>query len=347
MLKRIAVFKFLAVLLLLVGLLAACGQEEDVIGQEGNGSEENNASSENNNEEETEAKVEFPERQITIIVTHGAGGSIDLIARSIQPYVEKELGVPVVVENRPGAGGSIAGSEVWNATPDGYTLLVSAFPSFHTGEVVQGDDYKILEFEHVYNWHGDDSLLVAVDENSEYQTFEDLMEASKEKTITMSGAGRGSAAHLSSIVIENIVGLKHTFIPFDSGPESISALLGGQVDATITTGSSASRNDEIRILATLSEERLSVTPDMPTFAEIGYEGAVVPITGGALAPPGTPSEIIKVLEEAFDRAAQNPDFIKWAEEAQFGVQPLGSEEFFKQSSDIYRLTESYADLLTN
>lgn len=350
---KINTFGTFFILLLTVALVAGCGNSQNVSQQNSNSTPSNSSSnststpSENSTSapKEEETKTTFPERQITLVITHASGSSVDLVARSIQPYVEKHLGVPVVIDNRPGAGGSIAASAVWEADPDGYTLLVTYIPSIHVGEVLQGEGYKSDEFEYIYNWYGGDSLTLAVKNDSPYETLDDIIAASEQKTLTFSGAGRGSTGHLASIVFSEIVGVNHTFIPFDAGSESIAAVLGGQVDGVLTTGTNVAKNEELRVIASFSEGRNPVLPDAPSFEELGYEGALVPVLGGAMGTPGIPEDVLEVLEEAFEKAANDPEYLKWAEEANYPLTQLNSEDYYSLSKTMYDMTVEYGDLL--
>ncbi|WP_158737762.1 tripartite tricarboxylate transporter substrate binding protein [Alteribacillus sp. YIM 98480] len=328
---------FLMLILFMVAFTTACGNDQ---------AENSEADGPEDNEVESDADTEsFPEKDVTLVVTHSAGGSVDNVARSIQPYLQEHLGVSVVVENREGAGGNIARQEVFKEDPDGYTLLVTLSPSIQMGEIVEDGNFNTLEMTPIYNWHGDDAFVVAVHEDAPYESYEDLLNESKENDIAIGGAGNGSAGHLSSLVVQETGGIEHTYVPYDSGAEAAKGVLGGETDAVVTPGANALNQDGLKILASLSSERLSILPDTPTLEELGYEGAIVPSLGGAFGPPGVPEERVEILEEAFEKAVNEPEFIEWAENADFGIEKMGSSEFADETQRLYDTVEEFSELL--
>lgn len=295
---------------------------------------------------ESAPKEKFPEGPVKIILTHDVGSTIDVSMRGFAPYFQEALGVPVVVENMPGAGGSKARDFVFQAEPDGYTLLASNFPSTQLGELTKPSKYKTLEFTHIASIFGNNWKAIAVKADSPYRTFNDLLEASKTKELAIGASGGvGSSSHLQSVLLQKI-GLKHRYVPFNGTAEAMTALLGGQVSALFNDHVGLLRfKDQIRILALHSPERLPELPDVPTLKELGYEGLEIPFLTGLFAPPGLPKERLAILEEAVKKAVDNPAFQDWAKKSENFIQYMNSEEFYKTSQALYNQMAPLAPLL--
>lgn len=293
----------------------------------------------------------FPEegQSIRMIITHGVGGSVDTAARGMAPFLEKYLEVPVVTENMVGAGGRRAMEYVFAAPPDGYTIVVSAFPSRLIGELVYDPNYKMKEFVHLGSWLGGDYRSVIVSKDSPYQTFEALMEASKSKKLKAAGGGGlGSTSQLQTIFLKEKVGLNADFIPFDSTAEVASAVLGGHVDFGVMPLSSALRFEaqgDVNPIAIHAPKRSEAAPDVPTLKELGYEGVVIPYGVGAWAPPGTPDAIQAKYAGAILNAVEDPDFLAWAEKTNVLLEPMGPEEFLQTTLEDYESISSVLDLI--
>lgn len=292
------------------------------------------------------AKERFPEGPVKIILTHDVGSSIDVSMRGFAPYFQEALGVPVVVENMAGAGGSKARDFVFQAEPDGYTLLASNFPSTQLGELTKPSKYKTLEFTHIASIFGHNWKAIAVKADSPYKTFNDLMEASKVKELAIGASGGvGSSSHLQSVLLQKI-GLKHRYVPFNGTAETMAALLGGQIEAALNDHVGLLRfKDQVRFLALHATERLPELPDVPTLKELGYEGLEIPFLTGLFAPPGLSKERLGVLEEAVKKAVDNPAFQDWSKKSENFIQYMNSEEFLKTSKALYDQMVPLAPLL--
>lgn len=294
----------------------------------------------------------FPEKgkSIRIIITHGVGGSVDTAARGMAPFLEKYLGVPVVTENMEGAGGRRAMEHVFKAAPDGYTIVVSAFPSRLIGELLYPQsNYTMKEFVHLGSWLGGDFRTIVVAKDSPYQTFEALMEAAKAKKLKAAGGGGlGSTSQLQTVFLREKVGLNADFIPFESTAEVASAVLGKHVDFGVMPLSSGLRfnaQGDLNVIGIHAPKRSKAAPDVPTLLELGYKGVVIPYGVGAWAPPGTPKEIQAKYAEAMAKAVQDPEFLAWAEKTNVLLDPMGPEEFLQTTLDDYDNISSVLDLL--
>lgn len=296
--------------------------------------------------------TKFPEKgkRIRMIITHGVGGSVDLPARAMVPYFEKAFGIPVVPENLEGGGGRRAMEIAFASKPDGYTIVVSAFPSRLIGELLYPDSkYKMKEFVHLGAWVGGDYRTVMVKANSPYKTFNDLMEAGKVKRLKAAGGGGlGSTSQLQAVYLKEKVRLNADFIPFDSTAEVASSVLGNHVDFGLMPVSSSARYEkqgDIRILAIHAPQRIPALPHVPTLEELGYKNVVIPYGVGAWAPPGTPREIQLMYEQVILDACKDKAFLDWAEKTSTLIEPLGSDEFLKVTLADYESISSVLDLL--
>ncbi len=298
------------------------------------------------------AEMQWPEsgKRIRLIITHGVGGSVDLPARAMAPYFEKEFGIPVVPENLEGQGGRRAMQEAFAAAPDGYTIVVSAFPSRLIGELLYPESkYSMKEFVHLGAWLGGDYRTVLVSSKSPYKSFNDLMEAGKTKKLKAAGGGGlGSTSQLQAVFLREKVKMNADFIPFDSTAEVANAVIGGHVDFGLMPVSSSARYEkqgDVKTVAIHGPKRSRMLPDTPTMLELGYKGVVIPYGVGAWAPPGTPKEIQKKYEKVILKACQDKEFLAWAERTSILVEPLSSEEFLSTTMEDYDSINSVLDLL--
>lgn len=148
------------------------------------------------------AQEKFPNKPIKVVITHGAGGSVDLPGRAMAQYMQKYLGIPVVCENMEGAGGRRAMEYTFSqAKPDGYTIVVSAFPSRLIGELLYNTKYKMKEFVHLGSWVGGDYRTIFVAKDSPFKTFKNVVEESKKRKINVGGGGGlgSTSSFISSI----------------------------------------------------------------------------------------------------------------------------------------------------
>ena len=258
-------------------------------------------------QEEQAASANYPEDDITVLVPFSAGGSTDLMARIIADPLGESLGVPIVVENRPGGGGAIAMNALAGADSDGYTIaLTSLGPAMLTPN--QGDvGYTDEEFTPISQTSFLPSMLF-VSSESPYETLDELVAAAKEMPgeMTYSSTGAGGTGHVACELFQGELGVEGLFnmVPFDSGTEATTAVLGGHIDFSLgDAGDTADHvaDGNLRVLAIASAERDPMFPDVPTFRELGYDVVIGPWWGFA-APAGTPKEIIDILDDAVKNA---------------------------------------------
>jgi tripartite-type tricarboxylate transporter receptor subunit TctC len=250
----------------------------------------------------------YPEKPITLIVPFAPGGGTDSIARDLAKILSERLGQSVIVDNRGGGGGSIGASMGSKAEADGYTLLfvTSTFITHAATESTLG--YNVEKDFAPVAMIGRGPLLVVSNKSVSAKTLSELIQLSNQSTsgLNYCSAGPGSINHLSGELFKQKTGAKLTHIPYKgSGPATID-LLAGRVQvffATIPTILPYVETDRVNVLAITSEKRSPLFPSIPTTAEAGITGFNISTWWGIVAPPGTPSAIVKTLNEAINDAS--------------------------------------------
>lgn len=254
----------------------------------------------------------YPKQPVRLVVPFGAGGVTDITARVFAEGLSKELGQPFVVENRPGAGGGIAASTVAKARPDGYTLLVITNGMFAVNPWIYPQlpyDPK-KDFTYVAMLANTPNIL-AVSASSPYKSLDDLVKAAaadKDK-LSFSTAGEGSDNYQVLQLFQQATNTQWLQVPYKSGSESLTAMIGGQADATAisaVTAVSFIQGGQVRPFAVTSNRRLESLPQVPTVKEVlGKE-----LEGGSLSgiavPAGTPADIVTRLNSAISAVAASP-----------------------------------------
>ena len=293
------------------------------------------------------AQAKYPSKPIRFIITHGAGGSSDTFNRIFLPYLIEALGVPVVIDNMTGAGGNRARAFVYKQKPDGYQILVSKQPSMSGGQIVNNGKFESLKFVHIYNVAGRNYNCLAVPYDSPFKTLEDVKKASQKLAIITAGTGIGSNAYIVYTRYKQL-GFDLIYVPFRSGGQAALAVAGAKTQAgmgNITRMYPMMEQKRVRILAIHGPQRSKLYPNIPTAAEQGYPELALDELVGYFAPPGFPDEKRIILEKAFAKAAANPKFQAAAKKARYGVRPLGSKEFFKESKAMHELLLSMLDVI--
>ncbi|HYF82434.1 MAG TPA: tripartite tricarboxylate transporter substrate binding protein [Clostridia bacterium] len=297
---------------------------------------------------EKTASSDYPSRPVTMLIPHKAGSSTDIMARALQPYLQKYLGekASVVIENEGGGGGNAAHVKTYKAAPDGYTIEMSAFPSVTLGELVKGGEFKALEYTYLHTVTGGDYNGIFVKYDSPYNDIKSLVEAAKTKKITMSGSGIGTNGHMAMKLLEKSSGTIFEYVSYDGGTEAAVAVAGGHTVSGVGNIVSLKQmvdEKKIKILAVIGANRHPNYPDVPTAVEAGYTDAAMDVCVGVYAPPSLPADIAKALEDALSKAVNDPEFKAQAEKLGSSIVPLGSAEFKKLAENIYNQANMVKD----
>lgn len=248
--------------------------------------------------------ADYPDRPISVMVSYGAGGATDFQARIVTMVAgnEEYLGQPMVIINKPGAGGRVG----WNwfaseAEADGYTLAAYNIPHFIAQSIEGGVKYEKASFEPIANW-GADPAVVVVPADSEYNDIQELVAFASENPgkVTLSGAGLYVGHHIAALQLEKATGAKMAYIPTaGGGAAAMKAVIAGDVVAGINNLSDAFRAQEagnVKILAVADLERNEFLPDVPTLMEAGFEVDNASVNfRGVMVPAGTPEDVIDML----------------------------------------------------
>jgi hypothetical protein len=276
----------------------------------------------------------YPNKPIRIINPLAAGGAVDTMARMLAPTLQEILGQPIIIESKPGAGGTIGANFVAKSAPDGYTILM-VYDTFAVNPHV----YKNLPFDSFKDLAPVTELvkipLVVVAGNKlPANNLRELTELSKTKTngINFSSGGAGSSGHLAAELLKTNLGIGMTHIPYKGGGPAMTATIGGEADITILGAVITVpqiKGGNLKALAVLGKKRTPALPQVPTASEQGLTNFDVSSWVGVLVPAGTPAPIIDKINNAFTQAMKNPNVqARMAEQgnevvasspAQFGV----------------------------
>ena len=267
----------------------------------------------------------YPNRPITWIVPMGAGGTSDVFARTIQPFVSNYLGQPMIVDNKAGANGVLGEELGFNAKPDGYTLIFSS-ASVAANPFLRKTSYDPRKFVPVI-YLGNVYLILLANTDVKARNlkeFVDMVKAKPPGTYNYSSWGVGGMGHLATelLNIEAKINLSH--IPYKSSPEAVTAAISGQTQVTFQTTSLALpqiKSGRLHALAIAAPNRLPDAPDIPTVGEMGFPGIKIDTWFGIFLPPNTPRPIVDRLNKAFQAAISDPE-IKAKLEAK-GIYPKG------------------------
>lgn len=263
------------------------------------------------------AYAEWPnDRPIQMIVAFAPGGSTDVMARAIEPFLEKELGADIVIENRPGASGEIAYTALAKAKPDGYTFSYINTPGFLSMQVQRKLGYDPRSIKPIARIV-DDPTAIVVPAASEIKTLNDFVEAAKANpgAVSYGSSGVGTDDHLAIILLGSATGATFTHIPFNGAGETRTAVLGAQVTGGGLNISEFAGNDTsgLRMIAHFGTERSPQLPDVPTAKESGFDVEMTSERGVA-APRDVPDDITQKFSDAMKRVLDNPEFQKQAQQ---------------------------------
>ncbi len=286
-------------------------------------------------------EAKFPEREIEIMVPWGAGGATDVTFRAFSGVIQKYLGVPMIITNKPGGAAVPGYVEAMTKSADGHYLVAWATPSI-TVTHMQNTPYDSTTFEPVLN------IVTApvwflVPANSPYKNLADLVADAKKRPgmINLGNAGTGGGTHMIALAFESAAGVKFNHVPHAGGGPTVTAAVAGQVDV-ITVGPPEGvpqiQGGQLRCLGVFSDKRLEQFPDVPTAKELGINFSMGQWRGLAV-PKGTDPRKIKVLHDAFKAAMADPEFLAIAEKSGLLLDYRDTASFRKliqEQNEVYK-----------
>ena len=273
---------------------------------------------------------QFPSRPITIVVPFAAGGPTDTVARSVAAAMEKTLNNPVLVENKPGAGGTFGGDNVAKGAPDGYRLLV-----WHIGMSTSPALYRRLPFDPLKDFEyvgliNDVPMTLLVRPSLAVKDLGELVGWAKANAgkATLANAGLGAASHLCGLLFQQAIQTNLITVPYKGTAPAITDLMGNQVDILCdqtTNTTQQIKAGKVRAVALTADKRLPSLPDIPTVGEAGLKGMELGIWHGLYAPKGTPKPVVDKLVSALQAALASPDVIKRFNELGSVIYPVAQQ----------------------
>ncbi|WP_337997803.1 tripartite tricarboxylate transporter substrate binding protein [Oleispirillum naphthae] len=285
------------------------------------------------------AQAEFPDRDVTMLIGYAAGGSTDIMARAMAPFIEKYLGgkATVVVKNVPGAGGQVAITQLAQADPDGYTIGNLNLPGTVARTYDRKAAYTIDSFTYLANIVDDTNIVVA--KKGVYSSLKQVLDKAKKDPggVTYGISGLGGDDHLAGLQLARAAGVTFTFIPFNSTAPCRAAVMGGHVDvAGINISEIHGYDNDLLVLGIMGEARSDLAPGRPTAREQGYD-VEMSGTRGFVGPKGLPDAIRDKYIAAIKATYDDPAFQEIAKKQGLVLRILPGEKykaFVKKQSDF-------------
>lgn len=279
------------------------------------------------------AAADYPSHPLSLVVGFTPGGPSDVLARVVGKKLDQILGQPVVIDNRPGAGGNIAAEVVARAAPDGYTLLMGNNSILATNAVL----YKKVAFDPEKDFEpialiGSQANILVVNPNVPARSLAELIALAKANPgkLNFASSGHGAAAHLAGELFKSRAGVDIVHVAYKGGAPALQDVIAGHVQMIFATAASVVghiQSGAVRPLAVTTPTRTSVLPDIPTVAELGLPGFDATTWHGLVVPAGTPREVIATLNRATNEALKSPEVQKSLEDLGVDITGGSSEAF--------------------
>ena len=257
-----------------------------------------------------QAQADWPSQPITIIVPYAPGGTTDVVGRALAAGLGKQLKQSVVVENKPGAGGTLGMGEMQRAKPDGYRLTMVPVSVFRQPYVQKVSYDPIGDLSYIASFTAYDFIL-AVAADSPFKTVKDLVAAAKTSKggVSYGTPGKFTGNQVTMALLGKAANVPFVHVPYKGDSEATNALLGGHVQAMVSTNGIRTFMDsgKVRALAIAAEQRPAAFANVPTFKEAGYD-VVVPSPLGLAGPKGLPAPIVEKLDAAIKAVLATPDW---------------------------------------
>ena len=281
----------------------------------------------------------FPSQTIKLIVPWSAGGGTDAIARALAQTGEKHLGVPVVVENKPGGNGAVGLSEVVTAKPDGYTLAILPVElGFLKDQGIYPFDFN--NFSRFMNLNSDPAALT-VKADAHWNTLQEFINYAKAnpEKISIAHSGTGLLWHLAGLALANATGAKFTFVPFNGAGDAMAAIIGNNVNAMTFSGAEVSaqvKAGSLKVLAVFNDKRVDFLPNVPTAKEQGAN-IVLSTFRGLGGPAGIPADRVKILHDGFKAMMEEQVFKGIMGNMGLGIDYRNPQDYEKLTNDTTKL----------
>lgn len=255
----------------------------------------------------------WPSKPVRYIVPFAPGGTTDILARTIGDKLSVVLGQPVIIENKPGAGGGVGAEATAKAAPDGYTIMGGTIST----HAINASLYSNLPYDPVKDFVPITLIarvpnMLVINPSIPAKDVKELIALMKARpgTFTFASSGNGTSQHLSGELFKSMAGVEMQHIPYKGSPPALQDVMGGQVSMTfdnITTAWPLAKGGKLRALAVTTAKRSPIAPDVPTLAEAGLAGYEIGSWQGVFAPAGTPSPIVRRLNTEIVKIINSPD----------------------------------------
>ncbi|KDP87427.1 hypothetical protein CF70_001295 [Cupriavidus sp. SK-3] len=275
---------------------------------------------------------DWPAKPVTILAPFAAGGTVDLVARVLAVKLGRELGQPFVVDNRGGAGGTIATAMLARAAPDGYTLMIH-----HMGLAFSDSLYSHLPYDTKSDilpvaYIGATPNVLVVTKTLPVKTMDDFLALAKAKpgSINYGSGGIGSAGHLPMAVLGMMTGTQLQHVPYKGSGPALTELVSGQIQSMLLTIPAVMpfiNSDMVRPIATSGKKRSPALPNLPTMEEAGIKGFEYAPWYGFFAPAGTPPAVVQKLHDAVGKILRDPEVVAKLSHEGIEVEAMPRERF--------------------
>jgi len=286
----------------------------------------------------------WPDKPLRIIVASGAGSSLDALARAIAEPLRERLGQPVIVENKPAAGGTVATAEVAKSTPDGTTMVLGFPGPFAFGPLLQKLPYDVNKDLMPLIITSNQPLVLVVNADLPVRTVGELVAWAKANPgkLTYASVGNGSSAHLGMELLKSLTGIDALHVPFNGSPPAVLATVQGETKALLAVMQPVQAQiqaGKLRAIAVTTQKRFFLFPDLPTVAEAGYPNFELQGWNGLMLPAGTPPAIVARLNTEINAILKRPDIVQKMQGLGFELIGGTPEQFGELiRADVARLT---------
>ncbi|MGQ0655922.1 MAG: Bug family tripartite tricarboxylate transporter substrate binding protein [Betaproteobacteria bacterium] len=286
----------------------------------------------------------FPSRALRLVVGFAPGGAADFVARTLQEPMSRELGQPIVVDNRPGAGSSIAAEHVAKSAPDGYTFLIASPSSILVNPLLTKSAFQPQKDLAPVSKLSSSPLVIAVNPRLGVTSLRELIDYARRNPgkLNYASSGNGAAPHLAAVLFQRLAGVDMVHVPYKGGGPAVQSVLAGDTQLSFATPPSVLplvQAGRLRALAITSRNRSALVPDVPGMAEAGLPDYEISFWYGFFVPAGTPGEAVRRLFQATARVLQAPEtaraFAREGTETSASASPDDFAAFIAQDAALW------------